>query len=69
MADHVRSLAEIRSPLSTNLLQEYVRHSLRYSQAYAKRCLLNAFETEEQNGVRRALEANEVDIAEELGIA
>jgi len=69
MADHVRTLAEIRSPLSTNMLMEYERHAHRYNLAMAKRHLVNGFEGEEQGPVKRALEANEAAIAEELGIA
>jgi MoxR-like ATPase len=68
MADNIRSLAEIRSPLSTNMLMEYESHARAYNMAYAKRNLINAFEDGEDGGVKRALEANEAAIAEELGL-
>jgi MoxR-like ATPase len=66
VADNVRSLAEIRSPLSTNMLMEYERHVLRYNAQAATRMLLGAFEDEERNGVFHAIHANEDAITAEL---
>jgi MoxR-like ATPase len=67
MAENVRSLAEIRSPLSTNMLMEFERHVGRFNMAFAQRCLVGHFATEERAAVARAFEANSGAIAAELG--
>jgi MoxR-like ATPase len=67
-ADHVRSLAEIRAPMSTNMLMEFERHAARFNMTFASRCLVKHFAPEEQTPVRRALEAESAVIAGELGV-
>lgn len=68
-ADNVRSLAEIRSPLSTNMLMEFERHARKRGMAYSARLLTNHFAPEERAPVSRALEANLEAIASEIGVA
>jgi hypothetical protein len=68
LAYSVRSLAEIRSPLSTNMLQEYERHAYKYNMQAAKGMLIAAFEDEEQAPISRAIEAEEANIASDLGV-
>jgi MoxR-like ATPase len=69
MADQVRSLAEIRTPLSTNALMEFERHHDRLGQALAHKLLVNRFAPEERAPISRALEANGAAIAMELAAA
>ncbi len=69
VAQHVRSLAEIRSPLSTNMMQEFVRHAYRYNITFAITQLVNAFEDEERDPVYRSIFANKDKIAQDLGIS
>jgi MoxR-like ATPase len=66
MAENIRSLAEIRTPLSTNALMEFERHALRMGMDLARRLLVNRFAPEERAPVARALEANLWAIATEL---
>lgn len=66
MADNVRSLDEIRTPVSTNMLMEFERHVARVGMALASTLFVNHFPTEERAPVARALEANEEAIAMEL---
>lgn len=67
-ADNVRSLAEIRTPLSTNALMEFERHAQRRGMSYASRLLVNRFADDERAAVSRALEANSDAIAAEIGL-
>lgn len=69
MADNVRSLVEIRSPLSTNMLMEFERHARRYGIPLASEMLVNGFAPEERAPVSRALEANQAAIAKELELS
>jgi MoxR-like ATPase len=66
MADNVRSLAEIRTPLSTNMLMEFERHYGRLGIELASALFVNHFPSEERAPVARALEANAEAIASEL---
>ena len=68
MAENVRSLAEIRSPLSTNMLMEFERHAARVGMDLAAYWFVQHFEPEERGPVARALEANAAAIAQELGL-
>jgi MoxR-like ATPase len=68
MAYNVRSLAEVRSPLSTNMLMEFERHASRFGMALAQRLFVNHFAPDERGPVGRALEANSAAIADELGV-
>jgi hypothetical protein len=68
-ADQVRSLAEIRTPVSTNMLMEFERHVHRYNFAFAAGCLVRHFPTEERSAVARALEAESAGIATDLGVS
>jgi hypothetical protein len=67
-AGMVRSLGEIRSPLSTNMLMEFERHVARFNMAFASRCLVGHFPPEERAAVARALEAESARIAADLGV-
>jgi MoxR-like ATPase len=66
MAENVRSLAEIRTPLPTNALMEFERHVDRLGMAMARRLLVNRFAPEERSAIARALEANADAIAADL---
>ena len=66
MADGIRSLAEIRTPVSTNALMEFERHADRLGMEFASGLLVNRFAPEERNPVSRALEANAEAIEREL---
>jgi MoxR-like ATPase len=66
MAEQIRSLSEIRTPMSTNALIEFERHVERFGLALAQRLLVNRFAPEERAPVARALEANADAIAAEL---
>ena len=68
-ADHVRSLAEIRSPMATNMLMEFERHVARFNMRFAINRMVDHFPPEEQTPIRRALEAESELIAGELGAA
>lgn len=69
MADNIRSLAEIRTPLSTNALMEFERHYSGLGLPLASRLLANRFAPEERAPVTRALEANAAAIAHEIAAA
>jgi len=66
MAYNLRSLPEVRSPLSTNALQEFERHLGKYNPSFAAGCLVRRFEREERPSIRRALDANLPRILVEL---
>lgn len=68
MADHLRNLAEIRSPVSTNMLMEFVEHSRIFGMPLAVDIFLNAFNDEERNPVGRAIEAHSADVARQIGV-
>jgi MoxR-like ATPase len=67
LAESVRSLAEIRTPVSTNALMEFERHVARVSMDFACTVMVNRFSPEERAPIARALEAESAAIAEELG--
>jgi hypothetical protein len=69
MADNIRSLGEIRSPLSTNMLMEFERHARSFGMPLASRLLANHFAADERGPVNRALEANGAAIAADLELA
>lgn len=69
MADNMRSLAEIRTPVSTNALMEYERHAQRYGAVFAQRLFVNRFAQEERGPVTRAFDANVEAISEQLGLS
>lgn len=66
MAENVRSLAEIRTPVSTNSLMEFEEHADNLGMALACRFFVNRFASEERAPVSRALEANAEAIEAEL---
>lgn len=66
MAENIRSLGEIRTPMSTNALMEFERHARIFGMPLASRLLVNRFAPEERAPVARALEANVEAIAEQL---
>jgi MoxR-like ATPase len=69
VADHVRNLSEIRSAVSTNMLQEFERHALKRGMQWAVALFVGHFEDDESTPVARALEAQANNIAKDLGIA
>jgi MoxR-like ATPase len=66
MADNIRSLSEIRSPVSTNALMEFERHVAGLGLSLASTLLVERFASDEQAAVSRALEANSDAILAEL---
>lgn len=66
LAYNMRSLAEIRTPVSTNSLMEFERHANRFGMPMAQRLFTNRFAPEERGPVSRALEANSAAIATDL---
>ena len=58
LAENMRSLAEIRTPVSTNALMEFERHAGRFGMTLAARLFVNRFAHEERGPVARAMEAN-----------
>ena len=69
LAENIRSLAEIRTPLSTNALMEFERHVDRVGMEFAATLLVNRFAPEERAPIARALEAESEAIADELAAA
>lgn len=66
LAENIRALDEIATPLSTNALMEFERHYHRLGWAMAQRLLVNRFATGERAAIARALEARSAVIAAEL---
>ena len=66
VAYNIRSLGEIRTPLSTNALMEFERHAEHLGYDLALHLLVNRFAEEERAPVARALEANAKAIESEL---
>jgi MoxR-like ATPase len=66
MAENIRTLAEIRTPVSTNALMELERHYRRFGWAPSARLFVNRFAEEERAPVMRALEAHSSAIQAEL---
>jgi MoxR-like ATPase len=68
-ADNVRSLSDVRSPLSTNALMEFERHTQALNFEFASKILANRFSPEERGPVARALNAHAVRIVSDLGLS
>lgn len=66
LAENMRMLTEIRTPVSTNALMEFERHAGRFGMDLARTLLVNRFEPEERAPVARALEASADAIEAEL---
>jgi hypothetical protein len=66
MAEGIRTLAEIRTPVSTNSLMALERHYKRFGWAPAARLFANRFAEEERAPIMRALEAHSTAIQTEL---
>ena len=66
MAENIRDLAEIRTPVSTNSLMEFERHFDRWGLGPASGFFVRRFSPDERAPVARALEANAAAIAAEL---
>lgn len=66
MADSIRSLAEIQSPVSTNMLIEFERHVHMFGIEAASVLFANSFDDDEIGPIERALEANSHLILEEV---
>jgi MoxR-like ATPase len=66
MAERIRSLREIRTPMPTNVLQEFERHVGLFGWDLAAQLFVNNFAEDEQAPVARALEASATLIATEL---
>lgn len=68
-ADQVRNDPAVRSPMSTNMLQEFERSTRNYSFEMARWFLVEHFDEDEQGPVARAFEAHSAQIAAELGVS
>ena len=66
LADSVRELAEVQSPVSTNMLIEFERHHRTFGIEAASVLFCNHFDDDEVGPVQRALEANSYQIAAEI---
>lgn len=66
LADSIRSLAEIRTPVSTNALMEFERHFSTFGQRLAETLFVNRFQPEERAAIGRSLEARRLAIGGEL---
>ena len=67
VAAQMRSLAEIRTPVSTNALMEFERHAQMLDLAMAIQLFVNRFDPAERGPIARAMEANAERIAAEVG--
>jgi MoxR-like ATPase len=67
-AYNMRSMADVRTPVSTNMLMEYVEHARDLDQRMAEYWFKNHFPSDERGPVVRALQAGRVNIARELGL-
>jgi MoxR-like ATPase len=68
MADNMRNMESVRTPVSTNALQEFVRHARGLDMRAAVGFFLDRFDDDERNSVSLALEAESAAIASELGV-
>jgi MoxR-like ATPase len=66
MAEGIRSLAEIQTPVSSNALMELEHHTWRFGWNPAARLFANRFAEAERSPIMRALEANSTAIVAEL---
>jgi MoxR-like ATPase len=66
MAANIRSLGEIRTPVSTNALMEFEEHVEDFDMEMAEYFFVNRFAPEERAPIARALEANRAAISAEL---
>lgn len=67
LAERMRNLVEIRTPVSTNMLMEFEVHVERFNIDLAILFFVNKFASEERRPVRGALEAESAAILSELG--
>ena len=65
-AEGARSLAEVQSPVSTNMLIEFERHVRTWGISAACTLLVNHLDEDERGPVQRALEANSLAIEAEI---
>lgn len=68
LADSIRSLAEVQSPVSTNMLIEFERHARVFNLEAASVLFRNHFDDDEAGPVERALEANAYQLAADLNL-
>jgi MoxR-like ATPase len=68
IAENARSLADIRTPISTNSLKEFERHARRMGMRIARRMFVNRFAPEERTAITRNIDAAAGRIAAELDI-
>ena len=66
MADTIRSLADVQSPVSTNMLIEFERHVHAFGPEAAAELFCNHFDDDEVAPIERALEANSQQIYDEV---
>lgn len=66
IADGARSLAEVQSPVATNMLIEFERHTHMFGIDAAMVLFCNHFDSDEVGPVARALEAKSVEILAEI---
>jgi MoxR-like ATPase len=65
-ADMIRNLAEVQSPVSTNMLIEFERHFAIFGIDFAIELFCNHFDADEQVPVRRAMQAQSQIISQEI---
>jgi MoxR-like ATPase len=66
LGENIRAMAEIRTPVSPNMMMEFERHLRNYNLPLATRFFVNHFPDDERGPVSRALEANGSKIVAEL---
>lgn len=66
VADGIRSLSEVQSPTSTNMLIEFERHVTAFGIEAATALFVNHYDDDEVGPIERALEAASVAIFEEV---
>jgi hypothetical protein len=64
-----RPMQDVKTPISTNALMEFEIHVERFNMEFAIARLVTRFAKDERGSVRRALNAEAVNIAKELGAA
>jgi MoxR-like ATPase len=68
LAESIRGLPEVTTPLGTRSLMSFERHVARFGMAYALARFIDRFRESERPGVRRALEMSAPSISADLGV-
>jgi len=67
LAESIRTLPEVTTPLGTRTLMSFERHVARFGVAYALARLVDRFRESERAGIRRAVEMSAPAISADLG--